>query len=138
MCVCQLDIPCSAIMILVITVIVLLSTSGGLALSDDGPTLSQHFDTAARNHGRGLKAPALPRSAAWPVLRLTDSALAGGSFDALMLHEISRRLAAPEHTRFPFVACGPQATAQTARDDLFAITGNAHHDVSCTYQHLIQ
>jgi hypothetical protein len=55
--------------------------------------------------------------------------LAGCPLDGLLRHELAARRTAPDGTTFAYVMCGPQASAQMARDALFAVTGDAKHDV---------
>ena len=105
----------------------------GFATEKNNKALHVHFQglVDTRAHALPYAAP-LPFAAAGPVLHV-DVALASRKptvqkafFEAMLSDEATFRATAPSGYRFPYVLCGPQASAKAARREISEASGPSH------------
>ena len=126
-------------------------TPGGDVLNRELSGLSAHFQglhaaakanagnmgetESTKSRGGSARLASLPATAA-PVLSFEPSLFLKGAdlegeFAALLEAELAAHSAHPApSTTFPYVLCGPQASANAARKALTEVTGEKNHEVN--------
>jgi hypothetical protein len=107
------------------TTLVLLSSLAGtntVLAGESTKSLLDHFKAQGKSNAHLQSATNLPVSASKPIFHMDLSGLgedASSIYEAMMNHEASMRLLDENgDVKYPFLLCGSQQTASTARDEI--------------------
>ena len=104
-----------------------------IAISDAADSrISEHFRALKASKAHDRDTTMFPEAVAIPILRLQGSQDASPNYLKMMAHELAGRKETPDEY-FPYVLCGPQGSAEVARELLKKASGNSRASVSPIY-----